>query len=98
MTAADLYRAIPPEGVKIGLVLFLAFLLGLEREGHKADVAAHLFGGVRAFPLIGLIGSDGLIATCKDLYREAAPDGANRSARWKRHDDHNHSKQRHCNI
>jgi uncharacterized membrane protein (DUF4010 family) len=52
----DLYRALPPEGVKIGLVLSLAFLLGLEREGHKADVAAHLFGGVRTFPLIGLIG------------------------------------------
>jgi uncharacterized membrane protein (DUF4010 family) len=53
---ADLYRALPPEGVKIGLVLFLAFLLGLEREGHKTDVATYLFGGVRAFPLIGLIG------------------------------------------
>ena len=26
---ADLYRALPPEGIKIGLVLFLAFLLGL---------------------------------------------------------------------
>ena len=53
---ADLYRALPPEGVKIALVLFLSFLLGLEREGHKTDAAAHVFGGVRTFPLIGLIG------------------------------------------
>ena len=37
------------------LVLFLSFLLGLEREEHK--VAGHYsFGGVRTFPLIGLIG------------------------------------------
>ena len=28
----DLYRLLPPEGVKILLVLFLAFLTGLERE------------------------------------------------------------------
>jgi uncharacterized membrane protein (DUF4010 family) len=52
----DLYRALPPEGVKIMLVLFLAFLLGLEREEHKATVAEYAFGGVRTFPLIGLIG------------------------------------------
>src|SRR5947209_2893784 len=52
----DLYRALPPEGVKIVLVLFLAFLLGLEREEHKATAAEYAFGGVRTFPLIGLIG------------------------------------------
>ena len=28
----DLYRMLPSEGIKILLVLFLAFLLGLERE------------------------------------------------------------------
>ena len=28
----DLYRWLPPEGVKILLVLFLTFLIGLERE------------------------------------------------------------------
>ena len=28
----DLYRWLPPEGVKIVLVLFLSFLIGLERE------------------------------------------------------------------
>jgi uncharacterized membrane protein (DUF4010 family) len=53
----DLYRMLPPEGIKILLVLFLAFLLGLEREEHKATTAARYgFGGVRTFPLIGLIG------------------------------------------
>src|ERR1700682_1339713 len=52
----DLYRALPPEGIKILLVLFLAFLFGLEREEHKAAGTEYTFGGVRAFPLIGLIG------------------------------------------
>ncbi len=52
----DLYRMLPPEGIKILLVLFLAFLLGLEREEHKAAAAEYAFGGVRTFPLIGLIG------------------------------------------
>ena len=53
---ADLYAALPPEGVKILLVLFLSFLLGLEREEHKATAAEYAFGGVRTFPLIGLVG------------------------------------------
>ena len=52
----DLYQMLPPEGIKIVLVLFLAFLLGLEREEHKAAGAEYAFGGVRTFPLIGLIG------------------------------------------
>ena len=52
----DLYQMLPPEGIKIALVLFLAFLLGLEREEHKAAGAEYAFGGVRTFPLIGLIG------------------------------------------
>ena len=51
----NLYSWLPPEGVKIVLVLFLSFLVGLEREEHKAS-AAYSFGGVRTFPLIGLIG------------------------------------------
>jgi uncharacterized membrane protein (DUF4010 family) len=49
----DLYRLLPPEGVKILLVLFLAFLTGLEREERHAG--QFLFGGVRTYPLIGLI-------------------------------------------
>jgi uncharacterized membrane protein (DUF4010 family) len=52
----DLYRMLPPEGIKILLVLALAFLFGLEREEHKATEAEYAFGGVRTFPLIGLIG------------------------------------------
>ena len=47
---------LPPDAVKIGLVLFLSFLIGLEREGHKAAGGGYAFGGVRTFPLIGLIG------------------------------------------
>src|SRR5579872_2319115 len=52
----DLYRMLPAEGIKILLVLFLAFLLGLEREEHKVAGTEYTFGGVRTFPLIGLIG------------------------------------------
>ncbi|MFI5401212.1 MAG: MgtC/SapB family protein [SAR324 cluster bacterium] len=46
----------PPEGTKLLLVLFLSFLIGLEREEHKGSAAQFAFGGVRTFPLIGLIG------------------------------------------
>jgi uncharacterized membrane protein (DUF4010 family) len=52
----ELYRWLPPEAVKILLVLFLSFLIGLEREEHKAAAEHYAFGGVRTFPLIGLIG------------------------------------------
>ena len=51
----DLYRLLPPEGVKILLVLFLAFLTGLEREERHASKVEYSFGGVRTYPLIGLI-------------------------------------------
>jgi uncharacterized membrane protein (DUF4010 family) len=51
----ELYKQLPPEAVKIVLVLFLSFLIGLEREEHKAG-GSYSFGGVRTFPLIGLIG------------------------------------------
>ncbi len=44
------------EAFKIVLVLFLSFLLGLEREGRKAQAGHYIFGGVRTFPLIGLLG------------------------------------------
>jgi uncharacterized membrane protein (DUF4010 family) len=52
----ELIRLLPPEAAKLVLALFLSFLLGLEREEHKAVVAPYSFGGVRTFPLIGLIG------------------------------------------
>jgi uncharacterized membrane protein (DUF4010 family) len=47
---------LPPEGLKILLTLFLCFLLGLEREEHRAAGQRYGFGGVRTFPLIGLTG------------------------------------------
>jgi uncharacterized membrane protein (DUF4010 family) len=46
----------PPEGLKILLTLFLCFLIGLEREERRAAGERYGFGGVRTFPLIGLIG------------------------------------------
>jgi uncharacterized membrane protein (DUF4010 family) len=52
----ELYHDLPPEAVKIVLVLFLSFLIGLEREEQKSAGGSYLFGGVRTFPLIGLIG------------------------------------------
>jgi uncharacterized membrane protein (DUF4010 family) len=52
----DLYHGLPPEALKIVLVLFLSFLIGLEREEHKMAAGSYSFGGVRTFPLIGLIG------------------------------------------
>lgn len=52
----ELYRWLPAEAVKILLVLFLSFLIGLEREEHKTAAGSYSFGGVRTFPLIGLIG------------------------------------------
>ena len=52
----DIYHDLPPEAVKIVLVLFLSFLIGLEREEHKSAGGSYAFGGVRTFPLIGLIG------------------------------------------
>ena len=51
-----IYQQLPPEAVKIVLVLFLSFLIGLEREEHKAAGGQYSFGGMRTFPLIGLIG------------------------------------------
>jgi uncharacterized membrane protein (DUF4010 family) len=46
----------PPEGLKILLTLFLCFLIGLEREEKRAEGHRYGFGGVRTYPLIGLIG------------------------------------------
>ncbi|MGA2038803.1 MAG: DUF4010 domain-containing protein [Bryobacteraceae bacterium] len=51
----DLYKLLPPEGVKILLVLFLSFLTGLEREERRTGAGQFSFGGVRTYPLIGLI-------------------------------------------
>jgi uncharacterized membrane protein (DUF4010 family) len=56
---AWLTSLVPTEGLKIILVLFLSFLIGFEREEHHADSNGeerYAFGGVRTFPLLGLIG------------------------------------------
>ncbi len=47
---------LPPEVVNILLVISLSFLIGLEREERKAGAEKYAFGGVRTFPLIGLVG------------------------------------------
>ena len=52
----DFFRLLPPEGVKIVWTLFLSFLMGLEREERRTAAEHYSFGGVRTFPLIGLIG------------------------------------------
>ena len=55
-TLAPIIHLLPPEAWKILLVLFLSFLIGLEREEQKVLAEHYAFGGVRTFPLIGLIG------------------------------------------
>ena len=52
----DLSQYLPAEGLKILIVLFLSFLIGLEREEHRVESEHYSFGGVRTFPLIGLLG------------------------------------------
>lgn len=52
----ELTGIFPIEALKILLVLSLSFLIGLEREEHKVKVSSYTFGGVRTFPLIGLLG------------------------------------------
>jgi uncharacterized membrane protein (DUF4010 family) len=47
---------LPPEAAKILVTLLLSFLIGLEREEHKASVDKYVFGGIRTYPLIGLLG------------------------------------------
>ena len=50
-----LLRVVPLDALNIALVLALAFFIGLEREEHKQHGAGYGFGGVRTFPLIGLV-------------------------------------------
>jgi uncharacterized membrane protein (DUF4010 family) len=52
---SELIALVPPEGLKISLTLFLCFLIGLDREEHKSAVG-YSFGGVRTFPMFGLMG------------------------------------------
>ena len=52
----QLFALIPPEVSNLLLVLFLSFLIGLEREEQRQREGRRGFGGVRTFPLIGLLG------------------------------------------
>jgi uncharacterized membrane protein (DUF4010 family) len=47
---------LPQEATKILLTLAFSALIGLEREEQKATVDKFIFGGVRTYPLIGLLG------------------------------------------
>jgi uncharacterized membrane protein (DUF4010 family) len=57
VTLLDAIDALIPRQVfELALVLFLSFLLGLEREEHKVEGSHYVFGGIRTFPLVGLVG------------------------------------------
>jgi hypothetical protein len=59
----DLSSLVPQQGVEILLVVFLSFLIGLEREGGRGVADRYRFGGIRTFPLIGMTGyAMGLLA------------------------------------
>jgi len=47
---------LPRQVLDLALVLFISFLIGFEREEHKARVTHYVFGGVRTFPLLGFVG------------------------------------------
>jgi uncharacterized membrane protein (DUF4010 family) len=51
----ELTRVVPIDAIKISLVLALSFIIGLEREEHKQHDATYAFGGIRTFPLLGLV-------------------------------------------
>jgi uncharacterized membrane protein (DUF4010 family) len=63
---------LPPEGTQILVVLFLSFLIGLEREERKAADDRVAFGGVRTFPLIGLIGYSMAVLSGGEILPQAA--------------------------
>jgi len=56
ITTAISPQWLPLEAAKIVFTLFLSFLIGLEREEHKATIDKYVFGGIRTYPLIGLLG------------------------------------------
>jgi len=52
---AELSAEVPPDALKIVLVLALSLFIGLEREEHKQREPGYAFGGIRTLPLIGLV-------------------------------------------
>lgn len=51
----ELLRIVPRDALDIALVFAMAFFIGLEREEHKQQATTYSFGGVRTFPLVGLV-------------------------------------------
>jgi len=51
----ELARFVPTDALKVGLVLVLSFFIGLEREEHKQRETTFAFGGIRVFPLLGML-------------------------------------------
>jgi len=47
---------LPAEAKEILLTLAFSALIGVEREEHKATADKFIFGGIRTYPLIGLLG------------------------------------------
>ncbi len=56
MDIEQFLAAFPPQAEQLLLVLFLSFLVGLEREWRPGAATAPVFAGVRTFPLLGLTG------------------------------------------
>lgn len=52
----EIFAWLPADATHIFFVLFLSFLIGVEREERKISDERYAFGGVRTYPLIGLIG------------------------------------------
>ena len=52
---AEVSAEVPPDALKIVLVLALSLFIGLEREEHKQREPGYAFGGIRTLPLIGLV-------------------------------------------
>jgi uncharacterized membrane protein (DUF4010 family) len=68
----NIYDHIPPDAIKITLVLFLSFLIGLEREERKGTGRTYSFGGIRTFPLIGLVGYSAAVVSGPQMLPLAA--------------------------
>ncbi|CDF83736.1 hypothetical protein PKB_2389 [Pseudomonas knackmussii B13] len=68
----DLFTWLPPDATRVLFVLFLSFLIGLEREERKISDEQYAFGGVRTFPLIGLIGYCIAVLSRGELLPQAA--------------------------
>lgn len=65
------FEWLPLQGTQVLFVLFLSFLVGLEREERKASDDHYAFGGVRTFPLIGLIGYSMALLSGRELLPQA---------------------------